>query len=65
MFEREPTSEDLATLARALGLDFAPERLAAALPEVRRLWAQASQLAALPLDEPPATDASGAAPAGS
>jgi len=53
MFEREPTSEDLAALARALGLAFSPERLAAALPEVRRLWAAAGRLAELPLDEAP------------
>jgi len=59
MFEREPTSDDLAMLARALGLDFSGERLAIVLPEVRRLWAQAQQLGALPLDDPPATGAPG------
>jgi len=53
MFEREPTSEDLEALARALGLAFSPERLAAVLPEVRGLWAQAVRLGELPLDEAP------------
>jgi hypothetical protein len=62
MFEREPTSEDLAAMARALGLDFSPERLEVVLPEVRRLWAQARQLGGLPLDDPPAAGAPGSAP---
>lgn len=65
MFEREPTIEDVAAIARALGLDFSRDRLAAALPEVRRLWAQAKQLGALPLDEAPAAAAPGTAPSGS
>jgi hypothetical protein len=51
MFEREPTIEDLVGIARALALEFPRARLEAALPEVRRLWAQAEQLRALPLDE--------------
>ena len=57
MFEREPTSEDLAAMARVLGLDFSRERLDVVLPEVRRMWVQAHQLGALPLDEPPAPGA--------
>ena len=65
MFEREPTYEDLAASARVLGLLLTRERLEAALPEVRRLWAQARQLGALPLDESAAADASGLAPSGS
>ena len=59
MFEREPTSEDLAAMARALGLEFSRERLEVVLPEVRRLWAQAQQLGELPLEDPPAAGAPG------
>jgi hypothetical protein len=62
MFEREPTSEELAAMARALGLDFSGERLAIVLPEVRRLWAYTRELGALPLDEAPAPGAPGAGP---
>jgi len=62
MFEREPTSEDLAAIARALGLDFSRERLAAVLPGVRWLRDQADQLGKLPLDEAPAADPPGTVP---
>ena len=54
MPERELTIEDLAAMARAQGLEFTRERLAAALPEVRWLWAQAERLRGLPLDGPTA-----------
>ena len=64
MFEREPTSADLLVLARALGLDLSRERIETVLPEVRRIWAQARQLDALPLDEAPAPSAPGTGPSG-
>ena len=59
MFEREPTSEDVAAMARALGLGFSRARLEVVLPEVRRLWAQAQQLGELPLEDPPGSGLSG------
>ena len=62
MPERELSLEDLAALARLLGLDFTPARLEAVLPEVRRLRAQAEQLGALPLDEAPGAATPGAGP---
>jgi Asp-tRNA(Asn)/Glu-tRNA(Gln) amidotransferase C subunit len=62
MSEPEPTSEDLAALARALGLGFSRERLEAVLPEMRRLWVLAEQLEELPLDDAPAAGASGPGP---
>ncbi len=49
--DAEPTIEDLAAMARARGLEFTIERLEAVLPDVRRLWAQARELRAVPLDE--------------
>ena len=64
MFEHEPTQEDLVAIAHALGLAISAERLAAALPEVRRLWAMAEQLGTLPLDDAPGADPAGAAPSG-
>jgi hypothetical protein len=62
MLEREPTIEDLAAMSRALGLGFTGVRLEAVLPEVRRLWAQAEELRALPLDELPPEAPGGAVP---
>ena len=57
MAKPDPTIEDLAAMARALGLEFTRERLAAVLPEVRWLWAQAERLRELPLDSSPAPPA--------
>ena len=65
MFEHEPTQEDLVAIAHALGLAISRERLAAALPEVRRLWAMAEQLGTLPLDDASTADPPRTAPSGS
>ncbi len=49
------TLEELQVLARARGYEFSTDRLAAILPEVRRLRVLAQRLRMLPLDdEPPA-----------
>ena len=53
MPERELSLEELAALARARGLDWPPERLAAVLPEVRALLALQARLPDLPDGEAP------------
>ncbi len=52
----ELSLEQLTELAKALGLDLAPDRLEQVLPEVQRLWKQAQRLReALGTSEEPAT----------
>lgn len=46
----EPTINDLANLARALGVEMSGQRLADVLPEVRRIWAHARRLRELLAD---------------